>query len=463
MKTSTYLGVSQELRLIIAIFIFSLGGWVWFNFFSPPREGNSFEFELYRIGQDDDYFQPINLLGRSEANLIKGNIMDGYSTAQLDTTFGSENIRLVQADVPDSEEDTGEIHVLPSLVPSEGPQTSLEEDSSDSTVTPVLPPRIADEIEVLELPFLVTQPPAPPPEEDTLSASRTTRQRSSVNPFTPMVLATAPPAPPIRSVPPPQAPQAVVTSTSRPTATPAPSRTVANTTTSPVQLSPEVLPPIPRPVTPPSSQATISRLPQALPNGTLPVTPTLLSRPTRPVAVSESSPIAHAPPAVDITQVVAVRTPSTMSASTPVSTTSSVPASNSVSSVPPAVSTTPPNNTVNTALASTGEQVEMENLAPIGLSTALSRSFEQPQPIQTSVAPGITALSRYLRDTNLSFTGAVLGPVSLAVFNANQQSFSVQLGQNLPDTDIILTDIKNHEVELTQGNESQVLILDLRR
>ncbi len=446
MKTSTYLGVSQELRLIIAIFIFSLGGWVWFNFFIPSKGEISPEFELYRIGQGGNYAQPINLLNSSETNLVKGNIFNEYSTTQLDTTFGPESIRLVQADVSNSEENTGEIHVLPSLIPSEEPQTALE-GSSDSTVTPVLPPRIANEIEVLELPFLVTQPPAAQSEEDALSTSRGVVQRSSVNPFTPMVVAAAPPAPPVRSVPP--QPQTAV-STSRPIATPP---RVDNTTASPTQLSPEVLPPIPRPVTPPSSQATLSRLPQALPNGTLPVTPELLARPTRPAMVSVSADNTSTPSEVDITQIVAVHTPSTMSANTPTSTASSesstIPPS-SVSSLP-AASTTPP---------SSSEEAEVESLAPISLSTALSRSSDQTQ---TSVLSGITALSRYLRDTNLSFTGAVLGPVSLAVFNANEQSFSVQLGQNLPDTDIILTNIKNHEVELTQGNESQILILDLRR
>ena len=38
MKTSTHLGISQEFRLILAIFIFSLGGWVWFNFFIQPKK-----------------------------------------------------------------------------------------------------------------------------------------------------------------------------------------------------------------------------------------------------------------------------------------------------------------------------------------------------------------------------------------------------------------------------------------
>ncbi len=458
MKTSTHLGVSQEFRLMIAIFIFSLGGWVWFNFFMQPKAENTVEFELYRMDQNDNYPQPIRLLdGGSKANLVLNNVFDKSSLppASLDSSypFTSGSIQLVQANVSDSEENTGEIYILPSLALDEETEAPVEEDGT--TVTPVVPPRVVREIEVLELPFLVTEPPAPEPEaEDTVPTSRAARPRSSVNPFAPIVVAAAPPSPRPATAPPPRA----STSSAQPPASP--TRVDNTTTRSTTQLPPDVVPPTPRSVIPPSPKTSASRLPQALPSGTLPVSPALLSRPTYPAAGTHT---AHTPLEVDITQIVGARTPSTTPLSTP------PPISNTVSSdtISSTSSDLPSNSNVAstpTSATSDSGQAEIVVPAPISLSAASSRSFGiESQAPQTSVVPGITALSRYLRDTNLSFTGAVLGPVSLAVFRANEQSFSVQLGQNLPDTDIILTDVKNHEVELTQGNESQLLILDLRR
>ena len=446
MKTSTHLGISQEFRLIIAIFIFSLGGWVWFNFFIQPRDENVFAFELYRVEQNDNYVQSISLLD-PKTNLAMGSIFNNFSSdASLDVTSlsKSEGIQLVQANVSNSEENTGEVHVLSSLTSDEENQGLLGESNSDQGVTPVMPPRVAREIEVLKLPFLVTSPPAPEVEdEDVAPISHAVRQRSSINPFAPIVVAKAPPPPPSRSTPP--APTA--TASTRLANSSAPS--VSNTRAVPearqiAQLPPEVVPPTPRPTAPPSPQASINHLPQALPRGTLPVVPTLLSHPTRSVAVAMTGTNTAVSTEIDITKIVGASTPLAEPVSAyPSSSTADTPSN--------------PNNVETDTVASvennTG-QIGVAIPAPIG---ALSRS----QP--STVMPGITVLSRYLRDVNLSFTGAVLGPINLAVFRANGQSFSVQLGQNLPDTDIVLTNVRNHEVELTQGNESKLLTLDLRR
>ncbi|MEZ4606382.1 MAG: hypothetical protein R2865_06170 [Deinococcales bacterium] len=80
-----------------------------------------------------------------------------------------------------------------------------------------------------------------------------------------------------------------------------------------------------------------------------------------------------------------------------------------------------------------------------------------------SVSAGLSGLNRYIRDQNLRFTGTVLGPISLAIFESRGRSFSVQLGQNLPDTDIRLTSLNGQEAELSQGDEKQILLLDIRR
>jgi hypothetical protein len=63
------------------------------------------------------------------------------------------------------------------------------------------------------------------------------------------------------------------------------------------------------------------------------------------------------------------------------------------------------------------------------------------------------------------FTGSVLGPVGVAVFRSSlsQSPLVVTLGQTLPETDIVLTDLKGQQAEFTQDNDKQILILDLRR
>ena len=406
--------------------------------------------------QNENDTQTFSLLA-PKSNLVMGNVFKGFSSGEPlgVTSFSqSEGLQFVQAN-PSNEGNMDGVQVVPSLTSEEG--------DIDPSVTIITPPQVAREIEVLELPFLVTAPPVPEIEtEDTAPINHAVRQRSSVNPFSPMVVAKAPPPAPSRSVPPTSS-----TTTSRLATSPAPSvattRAVADRSTS-RQLRPDVVPPTPRPTAPPSAQASLGSMPQALSKGTLPVAPTLLSRPTRSVMVATSEPSnlrasTAPPPDVDITQIVGVRTPSAapLSTTTVTSSTSSIPVSNQ-SNVTAQATT----NRELDVVAST-EQIEEAIPAPIGMSTALSRNFRQSQPKPSTVMPGITALSRYLRDANLRFTGAVLGPVNLAVFRANGQAFSVQLGQNLPDTDIVLTSVKDHEIELTQGNESKFLTLDLRR
>jgi hypothetical protein len=81
------------------------------------------------------------------------------------------------------------------------------------------------------------------------------------------------------------------------------------------------------------------------------------------------------------------------------------------------------------------------------------------------LAVGADLLSRYLRDNNVSFTGTVLGPLSVGVFRSNLYGSPVvlTLGQTLPDTDILLTDLRGYEARFSLGDRTQTLALDLRR
>jgi hypothetical protein len=81
------------------------------------------------------------------------------------------------------------------------------------------------------------------------------------------------------------------------------------------------------------------------------------------------------------------------------------------------------------------------------------------------LAAGTNRLARYLRDNGYSFTGSVLGPVSVGVFRSNGDPVPqvVALGQTLPNTEIVLTDLRGQQAELMLDDLRQTLILDIRR
>jgi hypothetical protein len=81
------------------------------------------------------------------------------------------------------------------------------------------------------------------------------------------------------------------------------------------------------------------------------------------------------------------------------------------------------------------------------------------------MAAGVDPLSRYLRDNNVVFTGSVLGTVAVGVFRSADAAMPlvVSLGQTLPETDIVLTDLTGLKAEFTLADSTQVLSLDLRR
>jgi hypothetical protein len=94
-------------------------------------------------------------------------------------------------------------------------------------------------------------------------------------------------------------------------------------------------------------------------------------------------------------------------------------------------------------------------------TTPPPHSRRGPPPL----AAGATELARFLRDENFSFTGSVLGPVSVGVFRSDLDNdpLVVALGQTLPNTDIVLTDLRGQQAELRLGDSTQILTLDLRR
>jgi hypothetical protein len=286
---------------------------------------------------------------------------------------------------------------------------------ADTPRAPVVAPesQVARDIEVLDLPFLLTEPPAEPtqtPQEQAAAEAAAAAvaeqpRRATVNPFSPIIQrggaqAGADQAQPQRAgvteVPVPGAPAGARAG--------APSGPKA---------------PAPSAVTPGSQAA--STLPRALPGGTLGGTPGLLRSAIGATDV----------PTENLGRMAAVREPEE-------------------------------------------GQPKLEQ-AGVG-----ARGRTEPQPLPEPISPqadaaqraaraplaaGTSSLSRYLRDNNVRFTGSVIGPVSVGVFRSSLTAAPVviSLGQTLPDTSIVLTDLRGQQAELTLGEDTQTLTLELRR
>ena len=111
---------------------------------------------------------------------------------------------------------------------------------------------------------------------------------------------------------------------------------------------------------------------------------------------------------------------------------------------------------------------QVEPIAPIETEAPVIADAPTPTTTPTLTPPlaaGATQLARFLRDQNYAFTGSVVGPVGVGVFRSDLDPAPVVvvLGQTLPDTEIVLTDLRGQQAELRLGDSTQILTLDLRR
>lgn len=302
---------------------------------------------------------------------------------------------------------------------------AAQAEGGDAVPTVVAEPEtsvVGRDVVVAELPFLITEPPAAQeaaaeeaPGEAADRDRPGTNLRASVNPFSPIVV---------------QQPQAAAT----PAAT-APAEASGAAAGSPdvVDVAVPAGPPVetvaaqaPTPTAPaPGAVAPASPraagLPRPLPGGTLPVAPDLLTS-----SRAESAPRAPA----NLPELAAVREP------------------------------TGPGE-APTLRTLGGERIEAtSDPEPLGPGDVPAAGIPN-RPLVS----GADALSRYLRDSNVAFTGSVVGSVGVGVFRLTgaQAPIILALGQSLPDTEIVLTDLRGQAAEFTLGDTTHVLNLDLRR
>jgi hypothetical protein len=311
---------------------------------------------------------------------------------------------------------------------------------------------VTRDVVIAALPFLVTEPqavavePEPEAESDT-PAGVTVPTRATINPFSPVVVRT-PPAP-VRDVPAATPPAGEVTVE---VAVPA----------GPPPVAVRQPAPTPRAVTPPAPSASLSR---DLPSGAvLSSAPDLLRQPRVGTVADRVDLPAITVIAVPDPEPAVIEAPSAPRPPAPVlelEPTGPIEAPEPIAEPDPVVVEAPAAGTDAAAGADASAGSEP------GASGSPSEPEDRPAAV-TSKPPlvaGSTGLARYLRDNNYAFTGSVLGPVSVGVFRSNLDAapIVVSLGQTLPNTEIVLTDLRGMQAELTLGQTTQILTLDLRR
>lgn len=413
------MALSRTARILIAVLLLAAAGFFWLNFFQQNEAVDTSPTPT-----------PATTSGAA-APLTSGPVTPGTSANGIattpDETPADGGVASTEAPSTAGEpggDDQGEAAGSPPVAITPGaPATASDDPAAPVTLTD--PPAVVLRDLVVEpLPFLVTEPPMAAEEgeaEDPDAAGRAiSAVRANVNPFSP-ILVQAPPAQaqPIAEAPAPvtsSEPEIVVVEGDpQPTGT-----TPASVARTPVAA------PAPRAVAPASSRT--SELPRPLPSGTLTAVPDILRD-------ARTQPSAASGPA-NLGTVAAL----------------SVPTEGPGAELPFA--------------SSEGRVDAATSPEPIGPGRVSAEAAPEPGVVNSlPVAIGADALSRYLRDNNVRFTGQVLGPLSVGVFRSNlyQQPAVVMLGQTLPDSEILLSDLRGYEARFTLGQNTQVLSLDTRR
>lgn len=415
--------LSRTARFLIAALLLAAAAFVWVNFFNQ----NDLDGAPTLAGSDQPS-DAINVAGTPTGQTtpaVAGQPGASDTSAGLAAEgAGSPTSVDGQATTAD-----GQPVAADGQTPPVDPGAAASDPSSPPVVVTGSDQVVTRDLVVDQLPFLVLAAPAGDGDEaDAEAAAGATRpqatQRASINPFSPVVVQ-APPAAPVQQVAvaeePPASPTIVEVQADGQAPATAGQAGATQATAEPVRA------PAPRTVAPASAVA--SNLPRALPSGTLPATPQILRD-------ARSQPVVVEPVAPALGDLAALREPA-----------------------PEADLEVSP---VDAQLVTTAAVVP----DPLGPGRPLAQAEPVAPPTNTlPLAVGADPLSRYLRDNDVRFTGTVLGPLSVGVFRSSQYSAPVilTLGQSLPETDIILSDLRGYEARFTQGDRTQTLSLDLRR
>lgn len=306
--------------------------------------------------------------------------------------------------------------------PSQTTQQPAAPAPAPAPVESPAPLATARPLEVLPVPFLVTEAPRaeqPTTNQDKAAVSALAAQpRVTVppNPFVPLIIETAPPAT-IQPAP---------TAASRPT----------TTTTPPVTAQP-----IPRQTTQVQVRQPATPLPRPSLPGTRP-TPAPTSTPTAQPRLAQGTARASLPGAVSLgSGTLPIRL---APLERELSDTASPIKEEAALDVAPATSA--PSN-----LEFARAEINARLAQVLEPKSDLARGKEAVQE---------SPLARFVREQNLKLSGVVLGPTSVAIFQSKDGFTVLPVGRTLPGSDVLLKSLSAKEALLVQGSESLNLTMD---
>ncbi len=306
--------------------------------------------------------------------------------------------------------------------------------------TPAAPPSpptaTAGPLEVLPLPFLVTEAtrPAEPEEQaEAPAAAALTRPRVTVppNPFVPLVVETVPAA-----IAQPSQPTPAIISQPTP---PVVSRPIPSQTAQVQIRQPSTT--LPRPSLPgtrPTPGITAAPTPSPTPPTTLPPGPSGQAR------LAQGTSRASLPPVVSLG-----------SGSLPIRL---APLERELSTVAPEAPKQAAALDVDIPAASGSGNLDF---ARAEIDARLTQVLEpRSNPVRGQEAVQESALARYVREQNLKLSGVVLGPTSVAIFQSKDGYVVLPVGRTLPGSDVLLRSLSAKEALLVRGSESLNLTME---
>lgn len=293
------------------------------------------------------------------------------------------------------------------------------------------PTATARPLEVLPLPFLVTEATRPaetgrPEAAGPTALAAPPRITVPPNPFVPLVVETPTSAPPAQATPGTATPAA---SAPPATAQPIPTQTTRVQVRQPATPLPSPSLPGTRPTTPsspvaaqPPSAATQPLGQARLAQGT--------ARPNLPASIALNTgalPIRLAPLERELTS-----------------------AANQTTQVPPALDLNIGSSSPS-ALDFARAELDLRTAQALEPRTAPARGPEAPRE---------SPLARFVREQNLRLSGVVLGPTSVAIFQGKDGFIVLPVGRTLPGSDVLLKSLSAKEALLVQGSESLTLSIE---
>ena len=447
------MAMSRTARILIAILLLAAAAFFWVNFYTQSRTAETptpadvvttdgaTEPATPEAADADAVPDAADADADADATPVDGAVTD-------DAEVPADGDGAPAADAVAGEPAEGDAE---GEAAAEAPLVVAPADDGPPTVV-VDAPVVGREIVIADLPFLVTEPrptdaatPAADAVEGAIARGVTTPTRATVNPFSPVVVRT-PPAP--ERVVPDTA--SVVGEVAVP-AGPTPAEIAA------AEAAARASAPTPRAITPGSPGDTSALRP--LPSGSvLSSTPQLLREP-RVGTVAEE---------VDFATVTTIAVPDAEPANLAPSETAPAQADAPDEVEPLAGASAQPDVTQPDVAQPDADQPDVAQPDVAQPDADQSEAGETPAIVDASPPPlaaGATQLARFLRDQNYAFTGSVLGPVGIGVFRSDLDTAPVvvALGQTLPETEIVLTDLRGQQAELRLGDSTQILTLDLRR